>query len=444
MTARNKLGLFDFTMIVIGLVIGMGIFRTATDAAGSALTPGIYFGAWVAGGVIAICGALTYAEIGSRYPVTGGYYKVFAYAYHPALAFALNCAILVSNAASVSGVALIGAGYISKIFVSSGVDNIVKVAIAMAAIFLFYGVNLIGLKISAKTQSLLMLIKIGMILLLISAIFFPGIHSPTQTSFATDSTLKPLDWIKSFGITLIAVSFTYGGYQQTINFGNEVEKASRNIPRAIFFGITVIIILYLSVNIAYYKVVGFQNMKSTSEIASFVVGRLMGENGARLFSGLLFLSVLAYVNVSMLSNPRVMFAMSEDGIFPSFFQKQNLRRSVLPVCLTVFALVCIIVLFFADRFEKILNFSIFLDSFGMATSAATIFMLRKRTKDLDNTGIYKMKFFPLQPIVFIAAYVFVCISIILQTPDIALTGTAVLVGFIILYFIIMQSKKRKS
>ena len=137
MTAKNKLGLFDFTMIVIGLVIGMGIFRTAKDAAGAAINPTIYFAAWIVGGLVALCGALTYAEIGSRYPVTGGYYKVFSYAYHPSIAFGLNSSILISNAASVSGVALIGAGYISKVFLGAAATDVLKVVIAMGAIFIF-------------------------------------------------------------------------------------------------------------------------------------------------------------------------------------------------------------------------------------------------------------------------------------------------------------------
>src|SRR5688500_5130730 len=116
MTEKPKLRLFDLTMIVVGLVIGMGIFRTASDAANAAITPSVFFIAWVAGGLVALCGALTYAEIGSRFPVTGGYYKIFAYAYHPSIAFALNCSILISNAASIAGVALIGAGYIPVYF----------------------------------------------------------------------------------------------------------------------------------------------------------------------------------------------------------------------------------------------------------------------------------------------------------------------------------------
>jgi len=445
MTAKNKLGLFDFTMIVIGLVIGMGIFRTAKDAANAAINPTIYFAAWIAGGVVALCGALTYAEIGSRYPVTGGYYRVFSYAYHPSVAFALNASILISNAASVSGVALIGAGYITKVFLGSVAPDVVKVLIAMAAIFIFYGVNLLGLKMSAKTQSVLMLIKISMVVFLIAALFFPMAYDQSSSDIISNEEIGWKDWIRSFGITLIAVSFTYGGYQQTINFGSEVNRASKNIPRAIFIGIAVIILLYLSVNIAYYKIVGFNNMKSTGEIASVVVEKMFGVAGANFFSGLLFLSVLAYVNVSLMSNPRVVYAMSEDGVFPQIFQKKNEKREVFVVSLTAFAAVCIIVLFFADTFEKILSFSIFLDSFGMATSAATIFILRKRTKELDkDDGIYKMKFFPLQPLVFIAAYIFVCTSIIFHTPYIALTGAGVLIGFTLIYFLLSNFSKKES
>jgi Amino acid transporters len=168
----SKLNLFSITMIVIGLVIGMGIFRTSRDAADAALTPTIFFAAWIAGGLVAFCGALTYAEIGSRYPVTGGYYKVFSYAYHPSIAFAINCIILISNAASLSGVALIGAEYISPLLLGQRDTDLARSFIAMGAIILFYGVNLMGLRMSSNTQNVLMLIKIGILLILISSIFF--------------------------------------------------------------------------------------------------------------------------------------------------------------------------------------------------------------------------------------------------------------------------------
>src|SRR5262249_53963754 len=163
----------------------------------------------------------------------------------------------------------------------------------------------------------------------------------------------------------------------------------------------IIITLYLLVNLSYYKIIGFDQLKNEKEIASIVAGKMFGAAGATVFSALLFLSVLAYVNVLLMSNPRVMFAMSEDGVLPKLFQKQSDKKEVLVISLTTFAALCIVILFFAQTFEQILNFTIFLDCFGMAASAASIFWLRKQTKHLDGTGIYKMKLYPLQPIIFI-------------------------------------------
>lgn len=440
MTGKPKLKLFDLTMIVVGLVIGMGIFRTASDAAQAAITPSVFFVAWLAGGLVALCGALTYAEIGSRFPVTGGYYKVFAECYHPSVAFAINCIILISNAASMAGVSLIGSEYISQVIFKTDPEPLVKSLIAMGPILVFYGVNLLGLRMSSMAQNILMLIKIGMLVLLISSIFFHTGHPLVATSAVKEYSW--MDYVKSFGVALIAVSFTYGGYQQTINFGEEVHNARRTIPRGIFIGIILIIVLYLAVSFAYYKAIGFESLKTSKGIAAIVAEQLFGPTGRFIASILLFIAVLAYVNVLLLSNPRVMFAMSEDGILPASFKKKNEKKDVLTTSLTAFAAIGILVLFFAKTFDKILGFTIFLDSIGMATSAATIFMLRKRTRHLDGAGIYKMRLYPLLPLVFIAAYIFVGISIWIDTPDLAWTAIAVFTAFLLIYFIVRQLKTR--
>ncbi|MEI6584783.1 MAG: APC family permease [Sediminibacterium sp.] len=435
MKGKQKLNLFSFTMIVVGLVIGMGIFRSAATSAKDAIEPSVYFSAWILGGFFAFCGALTYAEIGSRFPVTGGYYKVFSYAYHPSIAFAINCVILISNAASLSGVALIGSGYISKLFPQFHFTDTDKALISCVAIFSFYLINLMGLRMSSKAQNFLMLIKIGMIVVLIAALFFPIHALPETVSVVVASSTPQISWIQSLGISLIAVSFTYGGYQQTINFGNEVENPAKNIPRGIFIGIAIIIGLYLLVNLSYYNIIGFNNMKGEHEIAYVVMHKVFGKTGADIFSFFLFFGVLAYVNALLMSNPRVMYAMSTEGALPTIFGKQSAKNEVLVFSLTVFAAMCIIILFFAQTFEKILNFTIFLDCFGMVASSATIFVLRKRTKHLDGTGIYKMKLFPILPLIFMGSYLFVGISISIQTPSIAIIGTTVLAAFMLLYFV---------
>src|SRR5689334_626256 len=229
MTAKNKLGLFDFTMIVVSLVIGMGIFRTPANVAAASPTPMIFFIAWIAGGVVAFCGALTYAEIGSRLPVIGGYYKVFSYAYHPSIAFAINCIILVSNAASLAGVALIGSEYLANVLFKGNTNiNSIKLLISTIAVIGFYGVNLLGLKMSARTQNVLTVIKIGLVIFLISALF----TGDYATTFTPAPVAEPniMSTLKAFGACLVAVSFTYGGYQQTINFGGEVQNPSKILP----------------------------------------------------------------------------------------------------------------------------------------------------------------------------------------------------------------------
>lgn len=394
------------------------------------------------GGLVAFCGALTYAEIGSRYPVTGGYYKIFSYAYHPSIAFAINCIILISNAASLSGVALIGSEYITPIILP-GASSFVQSLVAMAAIVLFYGVNLMGLRMSSQTQNVLMLIKIAMLIVLIAALFFPVLYNTAPQPVPDMDTVSFGTILLSFGVALKATSFTYGGYQQTINFGDEIERPQRNIPRGIFIGILVIISLYMTVSFAYYKVIGFNELKETSGIAAIIAEKMFGPTGKYVSSILLFVAVLAYVNVLLLSNPRVMYAMSEDGILPAAFRKKDEKRDVLTVSLTAFAAICIVVLFFAEQFNQILSFTIFLDSIGMATSAATIFILRKRTKHLDGTGIYTMKLYPVMPVIFIIAYLFVGTVIAITDPMYAVIGISVFVAFLVLYFA-TQSFRKKS
>lgn len=456
MNAAKKLNRFDVTMIVVSLVIGMGIFRTPINVAKAVDSPFIFYTVWIAGGLVALCGALTYAEIGSRLPVTGGYYKVFSYAYHPSIAFGVNCLILVSNAASVAAVALVGAEYITGILMPSSKNGIwlqdlsnkqliqtIQAAIAIGAIVIFYAVNMFGLKMSARTQNILIGIKIIMILLLITPLFFDTTSTPLP-SIASSTSPIFIEYIKAFGIGLVAVSFTYGGYQQTINFGADVNNPKKNLPRGIVVGILIIIALYLTINYAYVNVIGFNELKTSKNIAAIMASKIFGVNAERILSVLLFLSVLAYVNVLLMSNPRVMAAMSDDKILPESFRKRNLKTDVLTTSLSVFAALCALIVFWAKEFDTILSFTIFLDCFGMILSAGSIFILRKKTAHLNGSGIYTMRLYPLLPIIFITAYTGVAISLLITETNLCLIGLAVLFGFIGIYFAVQYFRKTNS
>ncbi len=280
---KKQLGLFDLTMICVSFVIGMGIFRAPVNVAKA--TPDVltYFLCWLAGGIVAFCGALTYAEIGSRTPATGGYYKVFSYAYHPSIAFAINCIILVSNAASLAMVALVGSEYLSGVLFPASKDiKTIELLFAIVAIIIFYGVNMLGLRLSSRAQNILMVIKIGMVLLLIVSIVFAPAAPVIQSNSITSGSFS--DYIKAFGIGLVAVSFTYGGYQQTINFGEEVRDPSLTVPRSIFWGIFIIVSLYLLVNYAYVRVIGFEQLKDSKNIAAIMASKVLGTKAENILS----------------------------------------------------------------------------------------------------------------------------------------------------------------
>ncbi|MCX6208802.1 MAG: amino acid permease [Bacteroidetes bacterium] len=436
MQPKQQIGLFSFTMIVVSLVIGMGIFGSVSASAKEAIAPSVYFSAWIIGGIITLFGALTLAEIGSRTPNTGGIYKVFSYAYHPSIAFAFNCIISVSNASAVGGIAIVGCNYLAKLFPQYQFSNLQIVLASSLIVMVFYGVNLLGIKTSSLIQNILMTIKIGMVLLLISCLFFTNDYAPQNILQHTNTTTNNLSWIQSLGICLIAVSFSYSGYQQTINFGNEIKNPTKNIPRAIFFGMAIIIALYLLVTLSYYLVLGFDTIKNEKEIAFTLVNKVFGMAGAKVFTILIFIGALAYVNVMLLSNPTVFYAMGQDGSLPKVFAKKNIKTEVTTLALSAFTAIVIVIIFFAKKFETILNFSIFLDCFGMVANVAAIFIIRKRTQNLDTRGIYTLKWlYPLAPIIFIIAYLFVGISITIADYKTALVGLYVLVGFVLLYFL---------
>lgn len=305
MTIKPKLGLFDLTMVTVSLVIGMGIFRTPVEVASKAGTPTIFFAAWIAGAVVSLFGALTFAEIGSRYHVTGGFYRIFSHCYHPAFAFMVNWMTVISNAASTAIVAIIGAEYINPLIMPDiGHDLGIQIT-TITAIVILYVVNMLGIKMSARALNVLMIIKISLIVLLIAAVFMPSSPRPLVTP--SPHLLAPSSiggQLNSFWLCFVPVFFTYGGYQQTMNFGSDVPDAGRTMPRAIFWGIAIILVCYLLINVSYYHVLGMDGLRSSTALASDMATYIIGPVGSKVIAVVMFLSVMAYVNASIMSNPR--------------------------------------------------------------------------------------------------------------------------------------------
>ena len=439
MKEKQGINFFSLTMIVVSLVIGMGIFKTPATIAAKSGTPMIFFAAWIIGGIIALFGALTYAEIGQRLPVMGGYYKVFAHCYHPGVGFTINVLILISNAASLAVVALIGADYVSDLLFGRPSGTFFNICVASISVGLFYIVNLLGLKTSSRTQNVLMIVKISLIVLLISSLF-KGVQVPIHgVNEGKVYVYNGSNGALLLMVSLVAVFFTYGGYQQTINFGSEV-KSAKTMQRGIVFGIFIVLFLYLAINYTYMKVIGFDNMKNANAIGSLLFEAWFGKFGAKVFDFAMVLSVLAYVNVILMSNPRVMFAMSEDKVLPAIFQKKHPKTDALVPGLTVFAITTILVTFFGKGVDDVLSFSIFLDCLGMSTSAATLLILRsKKQGDGSVTGALK-RWTPIFCILFVIAYAFVAVAVVIDKPYSALTAIILVVLVLILYRIFYYKK----
>ncbi|WPU97123.1 amino acid permease [Mucilaginibacter sabulilitoris] len=424
------------SMIVISLVIGMGIFATPGEVAISSGNPYLYFGAWLFGGAVSLCGALTFAEIGARYPITGGFYKVFSYCFHPAFAFMINWILVISNAASVAAVALIGAEYINPIIMPPSLQNDLGIKImTITSVLVLYIINFWGIKMSARTQNVLTIFKISMILILCTAVLKSHIMLGDYKVIENNYTLS------AFGLSLVAGFFTYGGYQQTINFGGDIINAKVNIPKAIFWGMITVICLYLLINFAYYSVLGINGLQHKTALAATLAGAIFGTLGYKIISLLMFVSVLAFINVNIMANPRVYYAMAEDGILPQRFRRVNQQTQVQEFGLSFFVAAVLIILFFVSSFQKILSYVMFFDTIGLSAAAVTIFILRKKTKHLNGSGIYTIKWYPLIPVIFIATYWFVTISIFIENPLAALICLCAFVVGLAIYFVTKGGQK---
>ncbi|HSC54712.1 MAG TPA: APC family permease [Phnomibacter sp.] len=438
MNNSNKLGLFDLTIIVISLVIGMGIFKTPAGIAAKSGTETIFYSAWVVGGIIALIGALVFAEIGARLPVVGAYYKVFSYAYHPSVGFTVNTLILISNAASLAVVTLIGAEYCSDLLFGMQKGYAFNVGLSVLAVSIFFVVNLLGLKTSSRTQNIMMIVKVGLVLMLISALFAGKAIEPHGYTTDPVRTYDGTNGLLLLVVSMVAVSFTYGGYQQTINFGGEVNKKGA-LQKGIFIGIIIVVLLYLAVNYAYVQVIGFDKMKNATSIGALLFEAWFGKIGGKLFDFAMFLSVLAYVNILLMSNPRVMYAMSVDGVLPKIFSYQHPKTNALIPGLIAFSVITISVTFFGKGVDNILGFSIFLDSMGFVTCALALLILRKRkhNEELVQPGFIK-SIIPALAIIFMLAYSVVASAVVIDNWLAALTGVGLLLLFVAIYFIFMR------
>lgn len=441
MSIKPKLGFFDLTMIIVSMVIGIGIFRNPSIIAQHAGKETIFFLAWILGAVVSICGALTFAEIGSRYPVAGGYYKLFSLCYHPAIAFMLIWTYILLNAGSTAAVAFIGAQYITPVIMPASLQNASGEKLMFYLIIgLLFILNFLGIRMGARTQNVLSMVKIVLMLIFISALFF---ISPSESKIsilpdAVDSGSHPVStFITALGMSLIAIFFTYGGYQNIVNLGGDVKSPQYTIPKAILFAIGIVFLLYLSINIAYVQVLGFEQVQRSPLIAADLGKVLFGNTGAAFASVAIFISVLGFINSQLMHNPRVLYAMAEEKILPSIFMKVHAEKQVQEFTLIFITALVVVMFLMLQNYSNLLNYVMFNDTISLACAAFCIFIMRKRRTGDESKG-FRIRWFPVLPAIFILMQLTVTVNIVYSDTINSLIGLGVLLCGFPLYLLLKK------
>jgi basic amino acid/polyamine antiporter, APA family len=423
----RQLGLFDATMLVMGGIVGAGIFINPYVVAQRLHTPALILSAWIFGGVIGIIGAFIWAELAATMPAVGGQYAYLREAYHPAVAFLYGWVLLlVIQTGGMAAVSITFARYFLELTGLRTPDWVVAIA-ALAVLTL---INCLGVKTGGRTQSALMVMKIAAIAtLVIVGFLLAGKH-------VTITTAAEREWsVSSFGAAMVPVLFAYGGWQTANFLAAEVKEPRKNLPRGLLLGVLGVVVLYSAVNWVCVRSLGPQTLAATGTPATAVMRLALGSNGARFIAAAIAISTLGFLSQSILTAPRVYFAMAEDGLFFRAVAWLNPRTRV-PVVAIVLQSVWTIVIALSGHYEQILNYVVSMDFLFFGLTATTIFVFRKRatsgTTRSDNP--YRVPGHPVTTVVFVAICWWVVANTIYRYPENSLIGFAVLFAGIPVYW----------
>jgi basic amino acid/polyamine antiporter, APA family len=417
-----RLSTFDTAMVVFSLVVGIGIFRTPAIVAGAAGGTTLFFVAWVAAGIVSLVGALTFAEIGSRHPRAGGYYRVVADCYHPTLAFMLNWAQALMQGAGAAGVAFIGADYLAPILLPAQLRTPhAPLALASLTMLVLLALNYRGIRSGARTQNLLSALKIAMIVGLAGCAL---LLAPRAAASAPPA-VPPGAWWPRLALALVPCFYAYGGYQMTMNLGADLKDARRRFPLAVSAGMLTVVALYLLLNVAYQQVLGTVGIAGSKLVAAALSRATFGAHGEIVVSLAVFFSAAGFVNATILQMPRSFHAMALDGVLPRAFLRVNARTQVQEVGLLFFGATMLAPAFLLGSFEKLLNYVMFTDGISIAVVASTLFVLRRRHR---GDGGFAMPGYPLLPACYLLCLLGVALSVLVSEPLLALAGTAIMLS----------------
>jgi APA family basic amino acid/polyamine antiporter len=368
----RRLGRFDATMIVMGGIVGAGIFVNPAEVATHVATPVLIVGLWVLGGVIAMAGALVYAELAARRPEVGGQYAYLRNAWGPMPAFLYGWSLLlVIQSGGMAAVAITFARYFHDLTHWPIPDG----AVAAAVLILLTLINCLGVKAGSNVQSALMLLKIFVIAALVLAGLVLAGPSPDLSRPAP--AMAPLDTLGAIGAALTPVMFAYGGWQTSSFVAGEMRDPGRDLARGLLYGVAGVVALYTAVAFTCVYVLGPDGLAATHTPASAVMRAALGENGAKLIAIGIAISALGFLSQGMLTTPRVYFAMAEDRLFFPIVAKVNARTHV-PVAAIVLQGAASIAIALSGSYGQILSYVVSVDFIFFGLTGAALFVFRRR------------------------------------------------------------------
>ncbi len=406
---RRQLGLFDAIMIVMGGIVGAGIFANPSEVAHRVHTPFLILGVWVLGGLFAMCGAFIWAELATHLPGTGGQYLYLREAYHPSVAFMYGWGLLlITQTGGMAAVAVIFSSYFRTLTGLAWNDT----AIAALVLLILTGINCLGARAGSNVQSAFMLLKIGSITALVILGFALGGGSLKSGPLLAQPVSFGL--LKNIGSAMVPIAFAYGGWQTATFVAGEMRDPRRDLSRGLLLGVAAVVGLYLAVNLACLRVLGPAGLDATTTPASDVMRIALGERGAQWIAVGIVISTLGFLSQSMLTAPRVYYAMARDGLFFESVGKLS-PRSRAPVVAIVLQGIAAIVIACSGTYGEILNFEVTVDFIFFGMTAASLFILRRRQTGADS-AIYRVPGHPFTTILFVFSCAGIVGSAIVASP----------------------------
>jgi len=436
----RRLGVFDTTMIVIGGIIGAGIFLNPAIVAQRVHTSAFILTTWVIGGAVALVGALCFAELGARRPQAGGGYVYLTEVFGPLPAFLYGWTFLfIINSGGIAAVAVTFARYTADLFSLS--TAWIK-PLAAALLVVLSGVNYLGVRSGSITQNIFTVLKLVALAALIGVgIFFAGPRINPVT-LRVPNPIEGFDVIRALGYALIPVLFAYGGWQYSNNVASEIVDPERTIPRAMTIGMFVVVAVYVLANVAYIKVLGPQGLATSLAPAADTMRAAVGPVGGALMGAGVVVSTIGFVNTGILSAPRMLQAMSADGLFFRFAAKLHPRHRT-PAGGILIQAVWAIALVLSGTYGQLLDYVVFGDWIFFGLIVATIFGYRRRDANspYEPSQTYRAPGYPLLPALFVITAAFVVASAIWSNPRNAMLGV-VLIALGIPAFLFWRRRSR--